>query len=353
MHFSNVVSGLALLAGSVSAHPGHDITEEALQRREFLKTVKRADLSVCSEKLKARGMQDRQQERRAAAIEAARAKRGIHHKRDYDSVLATNHNLTSSGYTPDTSEEVLYATATCVLTPEVTTGPYYVGGESIRSDLREDQAGVDTILDYQVIDVNTCEPVSDVYLEMWQANATGVYSGTANQAGLGSTWLRGIQQTDSEGVVQFQSIFPGHYTGRSIHIHIMVHTNVTLYANNTLGNDVYSSHIGQTFFDQDLITLVEETSPYTTNTQELSTNEEDGILREETVTDGVDPFYQYVMLGDDVTDGIFAWISFGINSTISDAISPAAFLYESGGVTNENGGEGGGPSQGGGPGEDN
>lgn len=35
-------------------------------------------------------------------------------------------------------------------------------------------------LDVQIIDVNTCEPVADQWAEFWQANATGVYSGTDN-----------------------------------------------------------------------------------------------------------------------------------------------------------------------------
>uniref|UniRef100_H3H631 Pectate lyase n=1 Tax=Phytophthora ramorum TaxID=164328 RepID=H3H631_PHYRM len=46
------------------------------------------------------------------------------------------------------------------LEPEVTQGPYYVNGELVRSDVREDQEGVDLYADVQIIDVNTCEPVN-------------------------------------------------------------------------------------------------------------------------------------------------------------------------------------------------
>jgi protocatechuate 3,4-dioxygenase beta subunit len=42
-----------------------------------------------------------------------------------------------------------------------------VEGESIRSQLIDDQQGVPLYLDFQVIDVNTCEPLADTYLEMW------------------------------------------------------------------------------------------------------------------------------------------------------------------------------------------
>ena len=38
-----------------------------------------------------------------------------------------------------------------------------------------------------------------------------------------NTFLRGIQETSDEGYAQFTSIFPGHYTSRATHIHILVH----------------------------------------------------------------------------------------------------------------------------------
>ncbi|KAI1373972.1 aromatic compound dioxygenase [Hypoxylon crocopeplum] len=347
---SSVISGLALLVGSTVAHPGHDISHEIKERREFLNSVKRTNLDHCAPKLKARGVEKRNVERRAALLEKARVKRGLNKKRSLDSVLATDHNATGLGYTPSTDATTLFAGYNaCLLTPEVTQGPYYVGGEYVRENVIEDQAGVDTILDYQVIDVNTCEPVTDVYVEMWHCNSTGVYGGivasgngdNTDETNINNTWLRGIQKTDSDGVAQFESIFPGHYTGRATHIHIMIHQNAVLFANSTLGNNVSASHVGQAFFDQDLITSVELTEPYNTNTQELTLNADDGILSTETATDGVDPFFEYTLLSDDVTDGLFAWVAFGINATQSQSITPAAFYYKDGGVANPDSGAGG------------
>ncbi|KAI0892755.1 aromatic compound dioxygenase [Annulohypoxylon nitens] len=351
MRFNNyVVPGLAILSGPVLAHPGHDISHEILERREFLNSIKRTNLDHCAPKLRARGVEKRNVERRAALLEKARAKRGLNKKRDLDTVLATSHNDTGLGYTPNTDATTLFAGYNaCLLTPEVTQGPYYVGGEYVRENLVEEQPGVDTILDYQVIDVNTCEPVNDVYVEMWHCNATGVYGGivasgngdSSDETNIDNTWLRGIQKTDSDGVAQFESIFPGHYTGRATHIHIMIHQNAILFANSTLGNNVSASHVGQAFFDQDLISSVELTEPYNTNTQELTANADDSILSEEAATDGVDPFFEYTLLGNEITDGLFAWIAFGINSTQTQSITPAAFYYKEGGVANPNSGAGG------------
>ncbi|KAI0009577.1 aromatic compound dioxygenase [Xylariaceae sp. FL0662B] len=347
---TSVVSGLAVLAGSVVAHPGHDISQEIKERRDYLASVKRTNLDHCAPKLKARGVEKRNVERRAALLENARAKRGLTKKRDLDSVLATNHNSTDFGYTPNTDAATLFSGYnSCILTPEVTQGPYYVGGEYVRPNIIEDQQGIETILDYQVVDINTCEPVTDVYLEMWHCNATGVYGGIvaggngddSDESNINNTWLRGIQKTDSDGVAQFETIFPGHYTGRATHIHIMIHQGATLLGNATLGNNVTASHVGQTFFDQDLITAVELTEPYNTNTQELTLNADDGILSEETATEGVDPFFEYTYLGEDVADGLFAWVAFGINTTESQSITPAAFYYKEGGVANPDSGSGG------------
>ncbi|KAH8685352.1 Intradiol ring-cleavage dioxygenase [Ilyonectria robusta] len=352
---NNAIASLALLSGVAIAHPGHNVAEEAAERRDFLQSVKRASLAHCADKLKARGVEARNVARRSAQLEKARQKRGLK-KRDLDSVLATSHNQTDQGYTVNTDAATLFSGInSCVLTPEVTQGPYYVAGEYVRENIVEDQGGLDIVLDYQVIDVDTCEPIPDVYLEMWHCNSTGVYSGivssgngdSSDETNIDNTWLRGIQLTDDDGVAQFESVFPGHYTSRATHIHIMIHTNATLLANQTLGMDNYASHVGQAFFDQDLITEVELLAPYNTNTQELTTNAEDSILSEEVATEGVDPVMEYTLLGDSVSDGLFAWLAFGINSTLSQSITPAAYLYAEGGVANSNSGGGMGGGSGG------
>lgn len=125
MRFAQTVaSGLALLSSGVIAHPGHDLTQEIAERRAFLGSVKRASLSHCASKLKARGLTQRNVERRTAALNNARAKRGLK-KRDFDTILATSHNQTGQGYTLNTDAATLFAgNASCVLTPEVTQGPY-------------------------------------------------------------------------------------------------------------------------------------------------------------------------------------------------------------------------------------
>lgn len=56
----------------------------------------------------------------------------------------------------------------------------------------------------------------------------GIYVGVQGYPGMGDpkdasilkgTALRGVQPTDDHGVASFDSLFPGHYTGRATHVH--------------------------------------------------------------------------------------------------------------------------------------
>lgn len=86
------------------------------------------------------------------------------------------------------------------------------------------ETNTDSVHQHLVIDVNTCEPVPEAFLEIWHCNSTGVYSGviangngnTNDTTNLDQTWHRGIQQSDEDGVVTFDTKFPGHYVGRAV-----------------------------------------------------------------------------------------------------------------------------------------
>ncbi|KAF2256270.1 extracellular dioxygenase-like protein [Trematosphaeria pertusa] len=354
---SSIVSailGASLLAQQSVAHPGEsraELQKEVEERSTYLSTHKRS-LAHCADALKARGNDVAMHARRSAMVEKLRKKRSISQDkpylraRDIDEVLATDHHSNLTGITPDTDPSVLFAgNNSCILTPEVTQGPYWVSGELVREDITEDQEGVALTLDIQIIDVNTCEPVPQAYLEIWHCNSTGVYGGVVASGNgnsnvsdnLNATFLRGVQPSDDSGVVTFDTLVPGHYTGRTNHIHVMSHLNATLNSNNTISGGAIT-HVGQIFFDQSMISLVEATAPYSSNTQDLTTNEEDGIMSQE--SEGYDPVMEYVLLGDDVSEGVFGWIAFGMDSSVAYNITAAATLTENGGVANPNAGAG-------------
>ncbi|KAJ2916254.1 hypothetical protein MD484_g4147, partial [Candolleomyces efflorescens] len=174
--------------------------------------------------------------------------------------------------------------STCVLHPEVTEGPYYIRNEFLRNDLREDQEGTTLTLDIGVIDSTTCQPFSNALVEIWSANATGAYGGYSGMQGSPDTvhvdtFLRGGFYTNDQGIVELKTIYPGFYTGRTAHIHTMVHNGWTSRDNGTFVSDSGSlTHIGQFFFEDSISDAVFATSPYTSNTQTRTRNSEDDIL---------------------------------------------------------------------------
>lgn len=333
--FSKFTAGVALVAG-VLAHPGEQHNDEQIRREIEARDLHAAHgaraLAQCSNSATARSLKQRSVQRRADKVKALREARGIKtspkkSKRtlaDLQKWETVNHNMTGvDAYDMfSTIEEVFSANTSCVLTPENVAGPYYILGEYFRSNVKEAEysEGLDLFLEVQYVDISTCAAVPDVAVDIWNANATGTYSGiytAGNYAagGMNSTYLRGIQLTDHDGVVSFETIFPGHYEGRATHTHLLSHTNVTLLPNGTIS--LFSQpvpHIGQLFYPEELRLAVEETYPYNTNTFNVTSNNEDmwSVVQADA---SYDPFPQFVYLGDDITDGLFAWIQIGINAT--------------------------------------
>ncbi|KAJ3497590.1 hypothetical protein NLG97_g1776 [Lecanicillium saksenae] len=322
MHTSVISLALSLASVPlVASHPGEDHAKEAMKRREFLKDNV-ANLNHCAAKLDSLGVSERSIQRRHNLIHGIREKRGI---------IARGEAHEGHGYDAGVDQTTLFSSnSSCVLSPEEILGPYYVAGESIRSNIVENQKGVPLHIDIQFINSANCEPIVGSYVDVWQANATGVYGGVVQQGfedrndtwedTWGLTWLRGVQKTDNDGAVHFETVFPGHYEGRAIHIHALSHIHATPLPNNTL-IDVHASHVGQMYFDQDLVDEVEKLAPYNTNQQPRTTNDEDVFLQGDLEAGGY-PFMQYELIGDKLEDGILAWLSFGINATESKTVQP-------------------------------
>src|SRR4029079_13300775 len=116
------------------------------------------------------------------------------------------------------------ATPGCVVRPEMTEGPYFVDGQMERSDIRVEptdgsvKEGFPLTLAIAVSQINnsTCAPLAGAHVDIWHCDAAGVYSDVSDPGfnTKGQTWLRGYQVTDSNGLVQFTTIYPGWYSGR-------------------------------------------------------------------------------------------------------------------------------------------
>src|SRR5205085_4821305 len=89
---------------------------------------------------------------------------------------------------------------TCVLTPELTQGPYYVPNERVRRDITEGKPGTPLALALTVVDAATCKPIKGAAVDVWHCDASGTYSGVSAQSTVGKTFMRGVQRTDARGV---------------------------------------------------------------------------------------------------------------------------------------------------------
>src|SRR6185503_3563565 len=141
----------------------------------------------------------------------------------------------------------VFAQATCTLTPQQTEGPYWLDARQVRRDITESKQGVPLRLLLRVVSASTCLPIPNALAEIWHADAAGVYSGYSEQGTAGQTFLRGLQTSDADGIVEFQTIFPGWYRGRTTHIHFKVYfgnqTMVTaqLYFAESLSSTIYTT----------------------------------------------------------------------------------------------------------------
>lgn len=119
--------------------------------------------------------------------------------------------------------------ATCLLTPAAIEGPFFVDERLVRSDITGDptdgsvQPGVPLRLRIAVARADGgCTPVAGAVVDVWHASAAGLYSDEASNGTAGRRYLRGAQRTDGAGSVEFVSVYPGWYPGRTIHVHAKV-----------------------------------------------------------------------------------------------------------------------------------
>ena len=235
--------------------------------------------------------------------------------------------LTSTAASPTQSPSAMQAALSCVVRPELTIGPYFVDEQLNRSDIRSEPSdnsvreGVPLTLAIGVFDVsqNSCDPIEGAQVDIWHCDAAGVYSGVSDRSfsTVGQKFLRGYQLTDATGRAQFLTIYPGWYSGRTVHIHFMIRT---------VGADGQAyEFVSQFFFDELLTDQVYSLQPYAATGQRNTLNASDNIYN-----NGGDQLL--LDITGDNTNGYTALINIGLDLTDTEVCAPSSF-----------GGPGGGP----------
>ncbi|MYM87524.1 intradiol ring-cleavage dioxygenase [Rugamonas sp. FT82W] len=153
------------------------------------------------------------------------------------------------------------ATGACAVIPEETGGPYPGDGTNsnnsgvvnvltqsgvVRSDIRASfngpagvAEGVPLTIKLQIVNANgSCAALSGYAVYLWHCDRDGNYSLYSNGV-TDQNYLRGVQASDSNGNVAFQTIFPGCYAGRTTHVHFEVYP--TLAKSTSAANRVKTS----------------------------------------------------------------------------------------------------------------
>jgi protocatechuate 3,4-dioxygenase beta subunit len=217
---------------------------------------------------------------------------------------------TPSGGAPNAAVD---AAAVCTLFAEVTEGPYYLDVGLVRADVTEGKAGFPLKLALTVVNSTTCAVLPNALVEIWHCDALGEYSGFVGANGHSETddgtFLRGGVLTDSAGLASITTIYPGWYRGRAIHIHIKVHTGVTVSNGTYTGGTVVNT--GQLFFSETVTTAVAKLSPYSANTVTRTTLSQDSIYGGLGAQDGL---LTLTALGSTAASGYSGTLTLGVAS---------------------------------------
>ncbi len=256
--------------------------------------------------------------------------------------VGTRQLVAAQDASPSPGSTTTGTTASCVaLTPELTEGPYYVDEALVRRDIVDDREGLPLALTITVIDAVACTPLADAAVELWHCDARGYYSGvTGNNPGSDSSaeevaaaaesmFLRGIQITDADGAVTFDTIYPGWYQDRTVHIHMKVRIAGEIDAEETYEGGT-TAHTGQLFFEDAISDAVFETDAYANRPEDERTEN----AADQFFGDYVDePEFLVAMTPVDADD-----LTAGYTGTVTVGVDPAAVQPEE-----RRGGGAGGP----------
>ena len=131
-------------------------------------------------------------------------------------------------------------TVSCVLTPEMTEGPYYITGEKLRRNITDGHPGARLDLALSVVDATTCKPIKGAVRRHLARRRGRRLLGLRRRRVQPDVHARRPEDERRPAWPPFQTVYPGWYQGRAVHIHVKVHVG---------GNVV---HTGQLFFSDTL-----------------------------------------------------------------------------------------------------
>jgi protocatechuate 3,4-dioxygenase beta subunit len=201
-------------------------------------------------------------------------------------------STTSTTADTSTTSTTAASTATVTAIPAETGGPYPGDGSNgpnileepdvVRSDITKSigddsgtASGVPLTITLKVLDLaKSAAPLAGAAIYLWHADSNGEYSMYSLPT---ENYLRGVQETASDGTLTFQSIFPGCDDGRWPHIHFTVYESLAAATGG--GKKLRTSQIA---LPEDVCEAVYASSGYSQSTSNLSrvSLESDNVFRD-------------------------------------------------------------------------
>jgi protocatechuate 3,4-dioxygenase beta subunit len=225
---------------------------------------------------------------------------------------STTADASTTAGTTSTTSTTGAGGGTCEVIPTETAGPFPGNGTNgpnaltlsgiVRSDITPSlgeggaiAAGVPLSIELTLVDASGCAPLVGYAIYAWHCDIHTDYS-MYTGAAVTLSYLRGVQETDANGVVTFLSIFPGCYSGRWPHVHFEVYPSL---ASATNGQSKVAT--SQLAFPEDACAAAYATAGYEASVTNLAgvSLETDGVF-----SDGAT--LQLATMTGDATDGFVA-----------------------------------------------
>ncbi|MBL8313223.1 MAG: hypothetical protein JNK55_05690 [Rubrivivax sp.] len=123
----------------------------------------------------------------------------------------------------------------CTMLKDSVEGPFYFCTNPGVADIARGLPGAPLAIALRAVNAATCQPIPGAVIDVWHCDARGLYSGhdmTIDEPVKSAKHTppvnddrhcRGALRTDTDGIAEFRSIYPGYYVERAIHIHFKVH----------------------------------------------------------------------------------------------------------------------------------
>jgi len=134
-----------------------------------------------------------------------------------------------------------FGNSACQMIEDSHEGPYFTCAPAPGKNIAVGQAGQPLTIALRLVGSN-CQPIPNGTVDIWACNADGYYSGYGSDPNkfppivramtfkhlkpdMKDRFCRGALRTDSDGIAEFDTVYPGFYYGQPVQVHFKAHVD--------------------------------------------------------------------------------------------------------------------------------